>query len=188
MSSIPLSAPPIPLRRIRRMSLILSYFCLALLLSLPIATVMFWLLSEQAVLAARMASGAALPIAYVLHPWQRFAGAGISLMPLGCLLLGLWHVRRCFLAFADGHFFGLDVVTHLRRFAAWACAACVASLIAQPALSVLLTLYNPVGHRQLTLGVSTTELFTLFVAGTIWLIAGVMTHASALAEENAQFI
>ncbi len=55
-------------------------------------------------------------------------------------------------------------------------------------LSVLLTLYNPVGHRQLTLGVSTTELFTLFVAGTIWLIAGVMTHASALAEENAQFI
>jgi hypothetical protein len=53
---------------------------------------------------------------------------------------------------------------------------------------VLLTLYNPVGHRQLTLGVSTTELFTLFVAGTIWLIAGVMTHASALAEENAQFI
>jgi hypothetical protein len=64
----------------------------------------------------------------------------------------------------------------------------VASLIAQPALSVLLTLYNPVGHRQLTLGVSTTELFTLFVAGTIWLIAGVMTHASALAEENAQFI
>lgn len=84
--------------------------------------------------------------------------------------------------------FHLRVVVHLRRFAAWVCASSVVSLLSQPVLSVLLTIHNGVGHRQLSVGVSGHELFALFIAGTLWLIASVMTHASALADENAQFI
>lgn len=188
MSPSPASPQPTSLQRIRKTSRVLGYFCLLLTWGLPLAAVLIWLLDDQSNLAARVGNGIAITLEQPLATWQRLGGAGVALAQFGCLSVGLWHVRRCLLDFAQGVFFHLRVVVHLRRFAAWVCASSVVSLLSQPVLSVLLTINNGVGHRQLSVGVSGHELFALFIAGTLWLIASVMTHASALADENAQFI
>lgn len=178
---------PTPLRRIQRLSELLARSCLVLIIGLPIAVVAFWLNADVAGLAVH-AHLRELVIEQPLALWQRLGGAGITLIPLGLLLAGLWQVRRCFQSFATGHYFELSTVRHLRHFAAWTCASVLASFVATPALSILLTLNNAPGHRQLALSIGSDQLFTLFIAGMVWLIAAVMTHACALAEENAQFI
>lgn len=188
MSLTSVSPQPTSLQRIRKTSRVLGYFCLLLTWGLPLGAVLVWLLGDQANLASRVGNGIAITLEHPLATWQRLGGAGVALVQFGCLSVGLWHVRRCLLDFAQGVFFHIRVVVHLRRFAAWVCASSLVSLLSQPFLSVLLTLNNGVGHRQLSVGVSGHELFGLFVAGTLWLIASVMTHASALTDENAQFI
>ena len=182
-----MAGSPIPLQRIRRLSLLLAHTCLAFTVVLPFLVVGYWLIADAAQLAAH-AKLAGLQIDHALALWQRQAGAAITLIPLGLLLTGLWHVRRCFLLFADGRYFELQAIHSLRRFAACTCASVVASLFSTPALSVLLTISNAPGQRQLAIGVSSEQLFTLFIAGMVWLIAAVMTHACALAEENAGFV
>ncbi|MDQ8020846.1 MAG: DUF2975 domain-containing protein [Moraxellaceae bacterium] len=165
----------------------LARCCLVLVFGLPVAVLAYWLTADTIGLAvqARLDD---LVIQQPLALWQRLAGAGVTLLSLGLLLGGLWQVRRCFQRFAAGHYFELATIRHLRRFAALTCASVVVSFVCTPVLSVLLTLNNAPGHRQLALGVSSEQLFTLFIAGMVWLIAAVMTHASSLAEENAQFV
>lgn len=187
MSSTHDHLSPTPLRRIQRLSVLLARSCLALVVGLPVAVVVFWLIADVAGLAVH-AHLRELVIEQALSLWQRLGGAGITLIPLGLLLAGLWQVRRCFQNFATGHYFELSTVRHLRHFAAWSCASVLASFVATPALSVLLTTHNAPGHRQLALSIGSDQLFTLFIAGMVWLIAAVMTHACALAEENAQFV
>lgn len=178
---------PTPLRRIQRLSVLLAHSCLVLVICLPVAAMAFWLSADIAALAAHTHLRE-LAVEQPLAPWQRWGGAGITLIPLGLLLAGLWQVRRCFQNFAAGHYFELRTIRYLRHFAAWSCASVLAGFVATPALSVLLTLNNSPGHRQLALSIGSDQLFTLFFAGMVWLIAAVMTHACALAEENAQFV
>jgi hypothetical protein len=178
---------PTPLARIHALSQRLAWCCLALLWSMPILVVAYWLWADTADLAAR-SSLMAMPVAHPLLLWQRLAGATVSLVPLGLLLTGLWHARCCFLRFAEGGFFELGNIERLRQFAAWTFASVAAAIASEPILSVLLTFYNAPGHRQVSIGFSSEHLFALVAAAMVWLIAAVMTHACRLAEENAQFI
>lgn len=190
MTAIPTDVPsrtPIPLPRIRRFSLLMDRFCLLLIVGVPLTVLAYWLGADQATLASNHRLGH-LAIQQPLALWQRLAGATIALVPLGMGLAGLTHSRRCFRLFAAGHYFVPEVVTHLRRFAAWTCGSVAASFAMHPLMSVMLTLHNAPGQRQLTIGINSDLLFTLFVAGMVWLIAAVMGHAHALAEENAQFV
>lgn len=183
----PAAVEPVSLQRIRRTSLLLARFCLVLIIGLPVLAVIFWMGSDQGSLAA-YSHISPTDIERPLLTWQRITAAAITLVPLGLALTGLAHARRCFHHFAQGRYFELIVIEHLRRFAAWTWGSVAASFLAMPALSVLLTFYNAPGHRQLAVALSSELLFTFFIAGLVWLIAAVMTHAHVLAEENAQFV
>lgn len=180
---------PFDTRKIRRLSLLLAWSCLLLTMVVPLLIAAYWLWSEPTVLMVRIG----VPLGDVrpdlgLPSWQRFAGAVVCSLPAGLFLAGLMRARRCFLRFAAAEYFSVRVVNDLCGFAAMACASGAAGLLIQPALSVLLTLHYPVGHRQLTVGIGTDALFTFLIAGMVWLIARVMSGAVALAEENAQFV
>ncbi|WP_246678429.1 MULTISPECIES: hypothetical protein [unclassified Mesorhizobium] len=56
------------------------------------------------------------------------------------------------------------------------------------AMSVLLTLDAPAGQHRLTLSFGSDTVLMLLAAGTIAVIAWVMAEATALAEENQQFV
>ena len=179
--------PPMPLSRIRRFSLLMDRFCLLLIVGAPLIVIGYWLEADQDLLTSNPHLGR-LVLQHPIVLWQRLAGAAITLVPLGMVLVGVAHSRGCFRLFAAGRYFVPEVVTHLRRFAAWFGGSVVAGFLVLPLLSVMLTIHNAPGDRQLVIGVNSDLLSTLFISGMVWLIAAVMGHAHALAEENSQFV
>lgn len=183
----PVSQPTRDLLRLQRTSRLLAFACWGLIIALPPLFVWFWVVASPAELAARVN----LPADALQGPfrlWQRVLGACISAVSLGLLLQGLWQLKKCLALFATGQVFTLHAVSALQRFAGLATAALASSVLAVTALTVLLTLGNPPGTRQLAIVLSTDQLFALFYAGMVWLMAKVIAQGLHLAEENANFV
>ncbi|OGB79234.1 MAG: hypothetical protein A2496_11065 [Burkholderiales bacterium RIFOXYC12_FULL_60_6] len=175
------------LQRIRRLSGWLVLVCWVLVVLLPVAWLGYWMTSD----AAQLALQAHLPAGVIqpgLPPWQRVAAAAANAVPMACVLLGVWQVKRCFTAFAQGQVFTAHATAHLRRFAGWTAAAALAAIVSVPVISVLLTLHNLPGERQLVVSLSSEHVFTLFFAALVWLMADIMGQGQALAEENESFV
>ena len=173
--------------RIQRVSRWLALLCLVPIVSLPIIPLAYWGLETP----DRLAEPAQLAVGAIQAPieiWQRVIGATLSLLPVGMLVAGLLQARRCFLLFAAGQIFVSETTRCLRRFAGWVAASVAAGILTSSILSVLLTINNPPGMRQLAVGVGSNELFTLSFAAMVWLMAAVIAHGQALAEENASFV
>ncbi len=161
--------------------------CWALLIGLPAALVGYWATADEAMLAGH----AHLPAQAIhgsLAVWQRVAAGVATGVPLVLLLAGVWQAMRCFQMFARGQVFTLEATALLGRFAGWVAWAALAALLVSSATSVLLTLGNPPGMRQLSIGISSHHVFTLFFAGLVWLMAAVIAQGQSLAEENEGFV
>lgn len=175
------------LQRVRRISAALVWACRALMWVVPLALVGFWTwsapegLANQANLAPNM-------LMAPLQTWQRVAAAAVMAVPLVLLLLGVRRAQTCFALFAQGEVFSSRTTALLRQFAGWVAAAALATILASTVVSVLLTVTNPPGLRQLAIGVGSNHVFTLFFAATVWLMAAVIGQGQALAEENQRFV
>ena len=174
-------------RHIGRLSQLLAILCLFLIVVLPIGVAVYWAGADAAKLAVR-ANLPANAIQGSLLAWQRGAGALITEVPLALLLLGLWEARKCFKLFSVGRIFVPETVLCLSRFAGWAMAYVLAGIVAGTAISVLLTLNNPPEMRSLAVSIGSDQILMLLFAGMVWLMAAVISHGQALAEENATFI
>lgn len=173
--------------RIKRWSQILSITCLFLIIALPIVVATYWALADVKTLAR----GVNLTLGtgqQALQSWQRLAGGLIAEASYALLLVGLWQARKCFRRFAAGQIFTSETVACLRRFAAWVAASVAAGMLGNTAISVLITMLNPPGMRQLVVGIGSEQIFALLFAGIVWLMAAVMTQGQLLAEENATYI
>lgn len=175
------------LDQICRLSKYLATLCVVLALALPVCIAIAWTQTDAAELGIKAGLGLKT-IQQALSGWQRICGALLTAVPAGMLIVGLLHARACFRLFAAGRYFELATVRHLRGLAAWTGASIISSVPASAALSVLLTLQNGPGHRQLTLGISSSQILLLFFAALVWVIAAVMARAADLAEEHAQFV
>lgn len=175
------------LQRIRRLSGWMVRACQALLVILPVAWLWHWMTAAAPDLAMQANLSAGV-IQLGLLPWQRAAAAAVNAVPLACVLAGVWQVKQCFQAFTQGQIFTSQATAHLRRFAGWVAAAALAAIVSGAVVSVLLTLQNAPGTRQLAIGVSSDHVFTLFFAALVWLMADIMGQGQALAEENERFV
>lgn len=179
--------PTMPAQNVRQISRWMARTCWLLLAVLPVALVLYWALASE----AQLASQAGLPPGAILAPlalWQRLAAGAVTAIPLGLLLAGVWQARRCFDMFARGEVFTGTSTVLLRRFAGWVAWAVLASMLAASATSVLLTLGNPPGQRHLSIAVGSNQVFSLFFAGMVWLMAAVIAQGRSLAEENEGFV
>ncbi|MEO8315329.1 MAG: hypothetical protein ABI645_11095 [Pseudomonadota bacterium] len=123
-----------------------------------------------------------------LSTLQRICIGVVATIPSLCQGYGLFSVRRCFQSFARGEYFTLEAVKGLRGFAAGLFFSLVADLLSKPLLSFVATLNSGPGEHEVSAGVSTDQALTLLFAGILWQIAGAMTSAKRLAEENAGFV
>ena len=180
-------APASQALRIRRLSRLLAAACLALIVGLALAVPIAWALADVSVLASQAHLNPA-DIQAAPQLWQRLLGAAITSVPVALLSMGLWQARRCFLGFKRGQVFTAQAVQCLRRFAAWVMGSAVAAIVAAPLLSVVLTLGNAPGERQLVVGVGSDFPLTLLFAAIVWLMAAVIDQGMALADENAAFV
>jgi len=175
------------LQRIRTLSRVMVWACVALITLLPLVLVWYWASTS----APELASQGNLPASAIQSPlawWQRVAAGAVTAVPLALLLMGIWQAKRCFSEFAQGQVFTAEATGHLRRFAGWVAAAALAAIVAAALTSVLLTLHNPPGARHVAIGLSSNQVFTLFFAALVWLMADVIGQGQALAEENARFV
>lgn len=109
-------------------------------------------------------------------------------LPLVLLLMGVWEARKCFRQFTEGRIFTPEAVRGLSRFAAWSLASVLASIVVEAAITVVITLNNPAGMRHLAIGIGSNQVFMVFFAGMVWLLAAVIGQGQAMAEENASFV
>ncbi len=174
-------------RRLTTISRWMAASCALLMLILPLGLAWYWASSGVDALAAH-ANLPSLAVRAPLQPWQRWAAALVTAVALAPMLAGLWQARSCFALFARGQVFTRQAVRHLVRFAAWALAAALADILAGAVVSVLLTWGNPPGQRHLALGIGSQQLFAVFFAGVVWLMAAVIEDGQAVAEENASFV
>lgn len=178
-----------PALRVRRISLGMVWACRALLVLLPLAFAAYWVVASDAqLLALSQLPAQVIPSVASLAPWQRLVGGVVMAVPLGLLLVGVWHAQRCFVRFAQGQVFTAEATARLRRFAGWVAAAALGALLAGVVASVVLTWNNPPGQRHLAIGIGSDHVFTLFFAGLVWLMAAVIGEGQALAEENQGFV
>lgn len=187
MTTLDTRESPRRLQHIKRVSRLMAAACLFLIVVLPIGVAVYWIWADTTELVVR-AHLAPDSVQAPLTIWQRVVGALITQIPLAMMLIGLWHARNCFNLFASGRVFTAQAVHYLRQFAFWVLASTVAGMLAVPAISVLLTFYNEPGTRQLAISFGSDQIFVLFAAGMVWLMAAIIGQGLSLAEENANFI
>lgn len=181
---------PAGLGREQGLSAVCATGCGIVAVSIPLSVVAMWTFGSWEGLAlVRLIPPDILPdMRATVQPWQRLAGALICLVPALLLSYGLLRARRSLAAFVRGDFFAADVVDGLRGYAGATFWAAVASIISVPVLSVVITLANAPGHRELSIDLSGAQVLNLLGAAILWVIASAMARAANIARENEQFI
>ncbi|NPU11090.1 DUF2975 domain-containing protein [Bradyrhizobium sp. 83002] len=172
--------------RIRRLSQLMAAGCLVTSGLLATAMVLYWALTPTPTLFSHAGIPNA-PATEISLSTRAFA-FGIAMVPLGTLIWGLLSGRRCFNAFAAGRIFSRDSIQQLKAFATAVAASALLKPLAGAALSVVLSLPQPTGSKTLALSMGSDTLIALIFAGTVAVIAWVMTEALEIADENKQFV
>lgn len=122
-------------------------------------------------------------------PWWQTAGAIlISSVPLLVLMRGLQHLRELFRAYADGAYFSMNAGRCLsalgRAIALWV----LAEFLAEPVLSVWVTMLEGPGKRLITMSIDTPAIVALFMAACVAVIGRILQRAGEVYQENQQFV
>ncbi|MCQ2005488.1 DUF2975 domain-containing protein [Rhizobium sp. NRK18] len=76
----------------------------------------------------------------------------------------------------------------LRRAGLFSLTGAVSSILSKALATLLLTFAYPPGQRLLTLGIGSTELFLLLLAGLLFVLGHIMMVAGEIAAENRSFV
>lgn len=184
--SLDAPAPPSRMARIKVLSAVMVWSCTIIAVLLPTGVATIWLAAPTDYLAAQ----AKVPIEWLgdFQWFGRGAGMAVTLVPLAALVWALLRVRVCFAGFARGELFTGATTAGFRDFSLGVLLWAVLSVPAATALSVLMSWGAPPGQRQLAIAVSSDTLLMLFFAGTTAVVGWILAEASAIAEENAQFV
>lgn len=174
------------LNRIRSHSRYLAHVALLMACVFPLLAVAAAMFTLPQQLASQI--GLAWPSNAQFGGGQRLLLVLVALLPAATGGVALLCLRRCLQQFAHGEFFSSVAIRGLRGFAGYSALSVLLGIIGASAASVILSWGFGPGQRALQLGIGSPQLSALFFAGTVWLIAVVMSEARRLAEENAQFV
>ena len=180
-----MDTPSLRRRRIRRFSSIVAAICLILMAATPMVIFLMGLFMPTDELSQSVGVSLAAPESAEAG---RLAFATIMLIATLPLSFGLIRLAACFRGFAAGELFATTTIAGLRDFA----AAMLFWSLAQPLFRMLgglvLTWSAPPGERQLAVQLGSDTVLLGMFALSILIVSWVLTEASALSEENAQFI
>ncbi|WP_422368013.1 DUF2975 domain-containing protein [Pelagibius sp.] len=116
------------------------------------------------------------------------AWLSIAALPTALSLWGLWNALKLFLGYREGAVFTEIAGRRLTYMGIALAMTPLAQILMTAATSVLLTMHNQVGQRQLTISMTETHL-VVGVAGAMLLVIGwVLAEAARLAEDNRQIV
>ena len=172
-------------RRIRRFSSIVAAICIILMVTAPMVVFLMGLLLPAEDLARSV--GVSLATSESAES-GRLVFATIMLVATLPLSFGLIRLATCFRGFAVDALFAASTIAGLRDFA----AAILFWTLTQPLFRMLgglvLTWGAPSGERQLAVQLGSDTILLGMFALSVLIVSWVLTEASALSEENAQFV
>lgn len=177
--------------RFRRMSAVLAWGCLLAAIGIPILTAWVWFAMPpvevfQSTLRRAPLDPAALTEWFDLGP--RALGFALALVPALFSVPALLHARRCLSLFAEGVRFDRRIVAALRGFSGMTALQTATGFLVQAPITLVLTYSQGPGRREIALGIGSEQIYELFFAGVVWLIASVMAEAADIARENSEFV
>jgi Protein of unknown function (DUF2975) len=107
---------------------------------------------------------------------------------LGVILMALLRLWQLFGEYLQARVFSARALASLRGFARWVLAAAFLAPIYRAVLSVLVTLQNGPGKRELTLNLSSDDYLMLLIGVVLLAISSVMADAARIAEDNEGFV
>ena len=111
-----------------------------------------------------------------------------ALVPTAFTMWALWSLRRLFLLYAQGSVFSAEALAALNHVAVALFASVVVAFAMQAPISLALSWPRGAHHREISLSFGSNDVFTLFMAGVVLVIARVMAEAQRMADENAKFV
>ena len=127
-------------------------------------------------------------VAITSSPLLRALAGLVSAIPLGLVLYGLWQIRHLFALFGSGRYFTVEGSRYLLRFGAALLLAAPAGIATRAIASVLLTMQNPEGSRQLVVQAGSNDYFGVVVGGLLLVVGWVMREAARMDREIKQFV
>ncbi len=121
-------------------------------------------------------------------PLLRALAGLVSAIPLALVLYGLWQIKHLFQLFGAGLYFTVDGSRHLLRFGAALLLAAPAGILTRAIASVLLTMQNPEGSRQLVVQAGSNDYFSVVVGGLLLVVGWVMREAARMDREIKQIV
>lgn len=118
----------------------------------------------------------------------RLAALGCALPQVAFGMWALWMLNRIFRRYASGDVFSVETLRYLNHIAVALFAQVIVSFAAQAPITYFLTFPLGHGHRSISLSFGSDDVYSLFVAGVILVIARVMAVARRMADENESFV
>ncbi len=174
--------------KIYQLSSTMSRFCLLLMIIIPSYISWFWFTFEQHTHDLSIARPSVLIDMQFIQTYQLVIAWIYSLLVAGVLIYGLFKLRKLFQLFLTGTFFSDEAANHLHIFGLMLFVTALLKPLTSAVLSLLLTMGNPVGEMSLIVEFGSTELFTIFIAGTFMAITWILREGNRLAKENAEFV
>lgn len=168
-------------QRIRRISRRFAIACVGLMAGGLIAIGIYWLTVGPEALSRRWLNSVT-PL-QLLTPLLRAVGLGLTLLAALPALLGLNHLRRLFLLYAEGVMFDESNVQALRGMGWSLILLAMGQALLTPAMALALSVGNPPGQRLLSVEVSAGMVQAVFAGGVLLVIAWVMNEARKIDEE-----
>lgn len=176
------------LERLQRLSRVLYGFSIALIVILIGAGFYVgWLaLNDPAALTGNFPDAVRDP-ALISMP-ARIGTIALGWVTLGLTIHAVASLMRMFALFAKGQVFDPAAARWMRRAGLSLFALAIYSMVARTATILLLSLANPPGQRQLAIGIESTQLLSVFVAGVFMLVAHALVLGSEIEQENRGFV
>lgn len=121
--------------------------------------------------------------------WRNLlAGFAVSGGLTAILVYGLYQLWHLLGHYRHGQVFSRRATARLHRFARAILLYAILSIPAQTLLVLALTISNPVGEREISIGISGFEVGMLVLGFAFLIISWVMREATRMAEDNAQIV
>ncbi len=118
----------------------------------------------------------------------RLAALAFQAAPTAFVMWALWSLRQLFLRYATGDVFSNQTLRLLHHVAVAIFAQVIVAFVIQAPVTFLLTYPLGHGHREISLSLGSDDVFSLFMAGVVLVIARVMAVARRMADENESFV
>lgn len=173
--------------KIARMCVWLHRACwlFAFALSFGFAFGWYQLLNQESLFALELPIN--LLMDYVTF-WQWAIAITLSSLPMLAVVIALSFLSKLMLEFSSGRYFSEMAIHRLHRFSAWLLSSTFLKIVLVPALSLVLTLNNPPGMRQLVVSLESHDFSLVLIAAVFYVITRILQEGRRITIENAEFV